>query len=198
MTPDAPPARDLEELYRSMRSGLHGFIASQVRDRAAVDDLLHDVFLKIHAGRNRLRDPARLEAWIYRIARNAVTDWYRRRRRVEPLAGPAAEALAVPEVEEDLVRRLAPSVRYCISRLPADYRRALIESDLKGVPQTELAERLGISYSALKSRVQRARRQVHDMLLACCHFDFDQRGGVIDYRPKAGCCKCGANEESSC
>lgn len=194
MTPDAARSLELERLYRSMRSELQGFLRRQVRDPAAVEDLLHDVFLKIHAGRDRVRDPARLEAWIYRIARNVVHDWRRRRRPGDPMPEGLEERLAAPEEEERMIRRLTPSVKAAIARLPRDYRTALVESDLRGTPQKELAQKLGLSYSGLKSRVQRARRMVHDLLLECCHFDFDARGGVLDYRPRKGCCRCDSDE----
>lgn len=194
MTPEATRSAELERLYRSMRSELKGFLRKQVRDPAAVEDLLHDVFLKIHAGRDRVKDPARLEAWIYRIARNAVHDFRRQRRPNDPLDAVEEKRLAAPAVEEAMIRRLTPSVKLSITRLPPLYRRALVESDLKGTPQKELAARLGLSYSALKSRVQRARRMVHDMLLECCHFDFDARGGVIDFSPRKGCCRCDSND----
>jgi RNA polymerase sigma-70 factor (ECF subfamily) len=193
MTPEAR-AVELERLYRSMRSELQGFLRKQVRDPAVVEDLLHDVFLKIHAGRDRVRDPARLPAWIYRIARNVVHDFRRRRRPAEALDDGHVDRLAAPEVEEEMIRRLTPSVRMSITRLPPLYRRALVESDLKGTPQKELAATLGLSYSGLKSRVQRARRMVHEMLLECCHFELDARGGVIDYRPRKGCCRCDSAE----
>lgn len=190
MIPEAAGSRELEQIYRSMRGELRGFIHRRVRDSAAVEDLLHDVFLKIHAGRDRVKDPARLQAWIYRITRNAVHDWYRRRRAYEPMSRELEEQLAAPDAEEELARRLAPAIRTCIERLPAAYRRVLIESDLNGVPQKALAERLGLSYSGLKSRVQRARRMIHEMLLTCCHFELDPRGRVIGYMPRAECCRC--------
>ncbi len=58
----------------------------------------------------------------------------------------------------------------------------------QGLSQKDLANRLGISYSGAKSRVQRARRMVRDMLMICCHFEFDRRGTVIDYYEHCCCC----------
>lgn len=137
-----------------------------------------------------MKDPARLEAWIYRITRNAIHDWHRRHRPDEPMSSELGDRLAAPEAEVELARRLAPTVRACIERLPDNYRRALVDSDLKGVPQKALSAELGLSYSGLKSRVQRARRMIHEMLLTCCHFELDQRGGVISWTPRAACACC--------
>ena len=52
-----------------------------------------------------------------------------------------------------------------------------------------MAERLGISISGAKSRVQRARAKLKAMMLECCHIDLDSRGSVIDYRPKGASCR---------
>ena len=57
-----------------------------------------------------------------------------------------------------------------------------------------LAERMGLSLSGAKSRVQRARDKLRDMLLSCCHFEFDRRGQIVDYYER--CCGCRPVEES--
>ncbi len=81
-----------------------------------------------------------------------------------------------------------------VERLPDDYREALLFTEYEGLTQKELAERLGVSYSGAKSRVQRAREKLKTMLLACCHFEFDRLGKVIDYQPRCACCR---NQECS-
>jgi RNA polymerase sigma-70 factor (ECF subfamily) len=68
------------------------------------------------------------------------------------------------------------------------YREALILTEYKGLNQRELAERLGLSFSGAKSRVQREREKLKTMLLDCCHFEFDRLGKIIDYQPNCACC----------
>ena len=53
-----------------------------------------------------------------------------------------------------------------------------------GYSQREMAEELGLSYSGAKSRVQRGRVMLKQQLVDCCHFEFDQRGTIIDYTPQ--------------
>jgi len=69
-----------------------------------------------------------------------------------------------------------------------DYREALILTEYQGLTQKELGEKLGISFSGAKSRVQRAREKLKTMLLDCCHFEIDRLGRVIDYQPRCDCC----------
>jgi len=91
-------------------------------------------------------------------------------------------------VNDDVVKELLPSIKAMVDSLPADYRQALILTEYEGLTQRELAERLGLSFSGAKSRVQRAREKLKIMLLDCCHFEFDRLGKVIDYQPKCACC----------
>jgi RNA polymerase sigma-70 factor (ECF subfamily) len=68
-----------------------------------------------------------------------------------------------------------------IERLSEDYRQAVTLVDLEGLAQQEAAAQLGLSLSGMKSRVQRGRRQLRDMLEACCVIALDRRRGVADY-----------------
>ncbi len=82
-----------------------------------------------------------------------------------------------------------------VESLPAIYRDALRLTEFEGITQTQAAARLGISVSGMKTRVQRARGQVKDRLLDCCHVDLDSRGGVTAYRTKRGSCDiCGHSQ----
>ena len=69
--------------------------------------------------------------------------------------------------------------------LPAAYREALLLTEYQGLTQKALAERLGLSLSGAKSRVQRGRTQLKQMLEECCTFEFDRRGRVIGWEPSA-------------
>jgi len=134
----------------------------------------------------------KLESWIYKLTRNAIIDYYRSTRQTTSLDVP--EALQLPEdlPDEDVVSELFPSVRAMVMSLPAQDRQALILTEYQGLTQKELAERLGLSVSGAKSRVQRARAKLKQQLLDCCHFELDRRGHVIDYQPRCACCSTGS------
>lgn len=175
-----------ERVYAEFGAGLRWFIAARVRDPHAAEDILQDVYLKIHARIGTLRDDERAGAWVYRIARNAIADHYRGQRPIAVLP----ELPDAPEdpVEEELAAGLARSIRRFIERLPPASREALVLTEYEGLTQAELATRLGISVSGAKSRVQRARARLKGLLLECCHFELDRAGRVIDYYPRGGCC----------
>ena len=88
---------------------------------------------------------------------------------------------------------LIAALRPFVERLPAIYREVIMLSELEDVPHAEIARRLAISVSGVKSRVQRGREQLHKMLTDCCQISLDARGGVVDCVPRqetaaAGCC----------
>ncbi|NWF71743.1 MAG: RNA polymerase subunit sigma, partial [Nitrospirae bacterium] len=75
----------------------------------------------------------------------------------------------------------AGCLRPMIEQLSEDYRQAITLVDLEGLTQHEAAVRLGLSVSGMKSRIQRGRRQLREMLEACCVIALDRRRGVADY-----------------
>ncbi|HLP15915.1 MAG TPA: RNA polymerase sigma factor SigZ, partial [Bacteroidota bacterium] len=174
-------------LWNELNEPLRSFIRSRISDQDAADDLLQDVFLRIHTRIDTLKDDEKVRSWIYQIARNTIIDHY---RRAHPLEEYSDDILGVDHHEHspDMTAELALSLREMIDELPEPYRRAVILSELEGVGQKELAEREGISLSGAKSRVQRGRRLLKDLLLNCCHFDFDRRGAIMDYHEHCCCC----------
>ena len=177
-----------ETTWREFSEQLRRFIAKRA-PADAVDDLLSEVFVKVHTRIDTLRNEERIAPWLYQIARNTITDHYRR-QKPEDVALDGVEAPA-PEEEPNATERLAGGMRLMVDQLPEKYRRALVLTEFDGLTQAEMAGRLGLSVSGAKSRVQRGREALKDELLACCHFEFDSRGKVIDYEPRPRCCTVG-------
>jgi RNA polymerase sigma-70 factor, ECF subfamily len=196
-------AHDTEQLWCELRDRLHAFIARRVDNPADAEDLLQEVFLRIHQHLTTVRDTGRLIPWIFQLARNVITDYYRAAsRRHEIPDQPLRDS------EEDTSKRegtpslysdeqashqyeLAPCLTPLIERLPEHYREAVILVEMEGLPQRELSERLAVSLSGAKSRVQRGRDKLKQLLLRCCQVELDKRGNVMDYQPEAE--RCGAS-----
>ncbi|MGH3148764.1 MAG: RNA polymerase sigma factor SigZ [Rubrobacter sp.] len=178
----------IEEVYERFDAGLRGFVSARVRDPDAAEDVLQDVYLKIHARIDTLEDEDKVGAWVYRVARNAVTDHYRAKRLFSEL-GDVPDEPAHDVEQRELDERLKETVSGMLDGLPPDHREALYLTEYEGLTQKQLAQRLGISLSGAKSRVQRARTRLKTLLLACCHFELDALGRVIDYGPRRECCE---------
>lgn len=191
--------KQVEAIWYEFSAVLRRFILKRVGDEQATDDILQEVFVKVHRHLESLQDETRLESWLYQIARNAIVDHY---RRVPALASLEED---VPfesddEDDEEFQMALAASVRGMMDCLPEEDRTALILDSLAGIPQAEIGARMGLSVSGAKSRVQRARLKLRTLMFDCCHFEFDRLGKVIDYHPRVQCCpRCDcAAEPASC
>lgn len=180
--------------YHELHARLRPFVARRVA-AADVDDVVQDVFLRMHRHGSGLRDAQRFGPWVYQVARSAVADHHRAAAR-HPLAkDPPPELPADPDETEDAVTaRMASYVAPLVSLLPPVYREAVSLTELEGLTQREAAARLGISLSAMKSRVQRGRAMVRGAIEACCEVAQDARGRVVACEPRAegvdvtGCC----------
>ncbi|MBN8246809.1 MAG: RNA polymerase sigma factor SigZ [Verrucomicrobia bacterium] len=180
----------LEEIWSAFGVKLEQFLRSRVADPAVAADLRQEVFVRIQKRLGDLRDPVRLEAWMYQIARNAVIDQHRSRRETVEVS----ELLpAEPDAADPGLRELTAAFRRMVENLPAPYREAVVRTEFDGVTQKQLAADLGISLSGAKSRVQRGRALLRRMLEDCCTFEFDRRGAVLDCTPRvrASCEECG-------
>jgi RNA polymerase sigma-70 factor (ECF subfamily) len=186
-----------------VRQELHARVLAFIRRRVPsvedAEDIAQEVMLRVHRHSAELEDAERMTAWVYRIATNAIADHYRRPARRELAAGQATDLPLGEDLEawsepppDALRTELAACLTPLIERLPALHREALELTEFHGLSQVEAAERLGISVSGMKSRVQRARGQLLDLLLACCHVDLDRRRSVtaIEHRGEP-CGTCG-------
>jgi RNA polymerase sigma-70 factor (ECF subfamily) len=186
-TASKPDARSLQQL----RGAIHGFILGKVKDPALADDITQETLLRLHQRFDTLREADRLQAWVFQIARNAVADHYRSAKPTEsfdeqthaPPADPEPHGPIAAE-EEALRHELAAYVRSVVESLPVIYRDALKLTEFEGNSQVELARRLGLSVSAAKSRVQRARAMVREEMERCCRWETDRYGNVVEAQAK--------------
>ena len=179
-----------EQAWYAFQAPLKQFIRKRIQDDATAEDILQEVFLKVHLHIETLKDVKKLQGWIYQITRNTIADYYRGLKATTSLE----EVFQLPEdlPDDDVITELFPAVRAMVKSLPEQDRQALVLTEYQGLTQKEYGERLGLSFSGAKSRVQRAREKLKQMLLECCHFELDRRGHIIDYQPNCQCCSTGA------
>lgn len=186
-SPSAPAdSRASEALWHAHRERIMQFIRRRVEDDAA-DDLLQEVFLRMYRNIDRLSRHDNPRAWLYRVARSVIIDHYRASRPMQSLPDDLREP--EPEHSEEAVRELARCLDPLIERLPERYREAIRLSEIEGLTQQQVAERQGLSHSGAKSRVQRGRERLREMITDCCRIERDHAGRIHDYEtnPGKGC-----------
>ncbi len=192
---DAPAVATAEPPWEQFRARLLDYVRRRLDDPAEAEDLVQEVLARVALRLPELRSRAHLLPWLYRITRNALVDHYRARGRRQPLValdtlpddGPAG--LAAGEDDDpgaEARAALAGCVEPMLATLPPPYREALHRVELLGERQVDVAEELGLGISALKSRVQRGRRLLHDAFTDCCAVERDSAGGVVGFERRDG------------
>ncbi|MCV0425944.1 MAG: RNA polymerase sigma factor SigZ [Roseibium sp.] len=177
---------DLESIWADYRSSLGAFLSAKISNPADVDELLQEILLKTHRNIGTLGKGESLKAWLFQIANNTAIDFYRKKGKARTLK---PEDLWYFDSGENKPHDLDRCIGPFIDALPEETGALLRKVELEGVSQKKYAEDQGISYSTLKSRVQKARTQLREVFENCCHFTLDTQGNIVDYRQKTG--KCG-------
>ena len=171
-----------EEIWKNFRTELLGFILSRVKDAQLAEDILQDVFVKIHLNLNDLKSEDKLTSWLYQITRNSITDYFRKTK-------PSVEVIDLPEEISDTSD--SKSFEKCMLRfvneLPEKSREALVQTELGNLSQKEYAEKLGISYSGTKSRVQRAKEELKELFVSCCAKEIPGSNGKLEFKDPEDC-----------
>jgi RNA polymerase sigma-70 factor (ECF subfamily) len=167
-------ARAYESLLRELRPSLQGFIRRQISNDAAVEDIVQTVLLSLHRARHSYRSEHLFEPWLWAIARNALTDFQRKRARRNGREEPLPDENALPDgllaaasfesrAGRDRVG-LSRDLEHALSRLPASQQEAVLLLHLEGLSVIEAAVRAHVSPGALKARVHRAYRALRSLL----------------------------------
>ena len=142
-------------------------------NREAAEDCGQEAMVRIWKNLDKYRGECALESWAYRIAANCCMDWLRKKQRdrsvsMEPMREQGFDpADPSPGTEEQVVaadehRRL----REAIAQLPEDQREALVLTQLERIPYEEVAAKMGVSEGTIKSRVNRAKAKLKEILTA--------------------------------
>jgi RNA polymerase sigma-70 factor (ECF subfamily) len=146
------------ELVRAYEHRVASVLYRLLDDYRDVEEATQDVFVQAWRNLGRFRGDAQLFTWLYRIA---VNEALMRRRRKRPDVQELDERVPAPPdpepgLQDLLVREL--------TALPFEYRAAVVLRDVEGLTNAEVAEALGVSVAAAKSRVHRGRMQIRDAL----------------------------------
>lgn len=180
-----------ELVWEDFHQQLFNFIYRRVDSRTEAEDILQDVFLKIHKNIDLVEENEKLPAWIYKIARNTIIDHYRKsgiNRNVE-----LDENFIIPEINQngDAYSEIKSCLNSFIKILPDKYRDSVKLSELRGIKHKEVAKRLNISLPAAKSRILRGKEMIKQHFIDCCKFKLNESGKLVggDW-PNENCTEC--------
>lgn len=175
-----------EKIWNEFNNELLGFVKSKINDTEIAKDILQEVFIKIHKNKNSLKENEKISSWVYQITRNTIIDYYRKKKN-NKLQIPVEDIF--PEKLEEKGTDFSNCVKPFLKKLSKQDKELLEAINIKGISQKKYAQDNGLSYSTVKSRVQRARQKLKLLFLECCDIESDNYGNVMSYSQKK-CTNC--------
>lgn len=156
----------ISDAVRKDYPGLRAFIRKRVADQSDAEDILQEVFFELVEAYRLMKPVEQVTAWLFRVARNRITDLFRRRTREAQVTEPAKfnehgeqllldELLPSPDAGPDAAYArgvLVEALDDALEELPAEQREVFIAHELMGYSFKELAEQSGTSVNTLLSR----------------------------------------------
>ncbi len=179
----------LDQLWRDFNKALLNFIKKNISNPEDAEDILQNVFLKIHTNIHRLKEKEKVSSWLYQITRNTVIDYFRANAKNK------AETLTLMDDkigktehdhEESWKKEIGSFLLKMAEDLPEKYRGVLKWYELDGLTHQAIADRLGISVSGSKTRVQRSRNKLKELLVCGCRSEVET-GGDESVNPPPAC-----------
>ncbi|WP_293807297.1 sigma-70 family RNA polymerase sigma factor [uncultured Bosea sp.] len=172
---DTVPANGVESLAQERRTedfkdglireipNLRAFAASLSGSMQLADDLVQDTLLKAWGNSDKFEPGTSLRAWLFTILRNTYYSLYRKRgREVQDSEGTYAERMATHGNQESHLD--LADFRKALAKLPEEQREVLIMVGATGLSYEEAAEICGVAIGTIKSRVNRARTKLAELL----------------------------------
>lgn len=179
---------NIPEIWQQFSEKLHHAILEKTQNAQDTSDILQEIFLKMNKYAQQIGKADNIEAYLRGIMRNTLADYFRKRAQHSQQETPLADLPdeVAPATETETLNELIVNccLRPFIAQLPAAQSEALNETVFNQLSQKELAEKLHISYSGAKSRVQRAKSQLKQMIVDCCGVSADKYGNIIDLQKK--------------
>jgi RNA polymerase sigma-70 factor (ECF subfamily) len=164
--------------WQEHENELRLFLNGQVKNPVLAEDLLQDVFVKALAQGSQFCELENARAWLFRVARNHMSDYFRTHKRHEDVQ----DDLPAPESMVDPVANLASCLPTAMKRLGKEDYEIIERCDLEGMTQGEYARLKGLALPAAKSRIQRARKRLKQQLHQACQVILDDQGNVCCFK----------------
>ena len=174
--------RQISEAIEREKPRLRNFIGKRVADQRDVEDILQEVFYELVEAYRMMRPVEQVTAWLFRVARNRITDLFRSKKR-DASSEPAVNIEDGEELQwEDLLPspEAGPEAAYArsvlleemdaaLDELPEEQREVFVAHEFLGYSFKELAEQTGVSVNTLLSRKRYAVLHLRDRLQTIYH-----------------------------
>jgi len=152
----------VDGIMASLKS-LRAYALSLTHDVHHAEDLVQETVLKAISKQDKFEADTNLQAWLFTILRNQFFSIHRKtQREVEDADGAhAATLVTIPDQEDHIV---VQDLEAALAKLPQDQREAILLIGVEGMAYEEVAEALGVKVGTVKSRVNRARNRLAELM----------------------------------
>lgn len=174
--------KQASEIWIQFKARLYSFVKNKVHDHELAEEINSQVLQKLINSCCSGNEIQNLSSWMYRIAYNTLLDELKKQNQYASITS-EHENDETSKSYSELTEFIEPLIGF----LPEKYAVPLIMADIEGIKQQEVAERLGLSISGAKSRIQRARELLRKEISTCFHLDQENQNSLNGFRLKATC-----------
>ena len=173
---------EISNLWLDYQKAVEHYILKITKDREVADHLSHEVLLKVYSSCCSGREIGNFRSWLFQIAYNTCIDHFREQKKTTALK------FDVPDQEEEKVYEAAGDfVAPLIGMLPEKYATPLFLAEIENMKQQEVGEKLNMTLPATKSRIQRGKKMLRDLIVECVHVDLDGQGRPQSFKMRENC-----------
>lgn len=170
------------EIWNNHKSHLQNFIKTKIDNDVIVEDILQEVSIKLYDNLNRKTEIKSHKNWLFQVARNSIADYYRKHKKHAELT------IDQSEINVDSSPCVCDLSGFVIQMyLPEKYSKPLYLSDIEQKSQQEISEILNLSLTATKSRIQRGRKKLKELISECIEISYNKKGQISDFQLKNNC-----------
>jgi len=173
---------EISSLWLEYKNGLKYYILKKVKNKDVANDLSHEVLMKIYNSCCSTIKIKNVRSWMFQIAHNTTVDYLKKQHNFTNI---------IPESydndEHTVIQEADKILKPLMKLLPDKYAIPLQLSDIEELKQKEVAQKLNLSLTATKSRIQRARILLKEKIIECSNLEKDEKGNLISLELKSVC-----------
>ncbi|MEW6527895.1 MAG: sigma-70 family RNA polymerase sigma factor [Spirochaetota bacterium] len=176
---------DLNMIISDFYNQLKKYVIGKINNNELAEDIVQEVMLKVIVAHQKNIQVKNLRAWLFQITRNTLIDYYRKNENCIQ-----ENEVFINEIlfqMEDESYNPSDYLIPMIQLLPQKYSKPLLLSDIENLPQKVIAMQMGLSLSATKMRIQRARKMLYNLFIECCDIKYTENGAFQYCTVKESC-----------
>jgi len=171
---------DFNSVWQAYEKELMAFVRSRIFDKSLAPDIMQEVAIKIFKNRDRLSTLDNSRAWLYRVTRNTLIDFYKQNDKAIPKE--LYDVKLLTETPDDAQEEFS----VCLTSMMANSlskgdNEILQRSIIDQYSLKEIATQMNLTTEGAKTKLKRAKKKLSSAFFACCSLQKDVRGDIVDY-----------------